>query len=44
MPEARYETVLADDEVARAARGSADAQRLLKAGALQKAIITSANF
>jgi len=44
MPEARYETVLADDEVARAARGSADAHRLLKAGALQNAILTSANF
>ncbi|MDP3762057.1 MAG: ATP-binding protein [Ramlibacter sp.] len=44
MPEARNETVLAEDEVARAARGSADAHRLLKAGALQNAILTSANF
>ena len=44
MPDARHETVLAEDEVAGAARGSADAHRLLKAGALQNAILTSANF
>jgi len=44
MPDARNETVPAEDEVARAARGSADAHRLLKAGALQSAILNSANF
>ena len=44
MPEAQKETVAAEDEVTRAARGSADAHRLLKAGALQNAILTSANF
>ena len=44
MADARNETILAEDEVARAARGSADAHRLLKAGALQNAILTSANF
>ena len=43
MPEARNDTLLVDDEGAKA-RGIVDAHRLLKAGALQNAILTSANF